>query len=160
MNTNNDKTADGQSANARSRDMKSYLNYFASVGINILIVTLYIKYIWEHDGVIGLAAVYAAAFIISLFVYFFRNKPFQIDAILGCAGILGMLYSVMIKNNWLLFAEMLMTIVIMFSVTYFYFDWKKIDDERAGKQEPNKQSSPTSGDSGLRCRSAAGAFRR
>jgi hypothetical protein len=115
--------------------MKPYLNYFASTGINILIVILYKKYIWERDGLIGLAAVYAAAFIISIFVYFFRNKPFQIDAILGFTGIFGMLYSVMFKKNWLLFAEILMTIVIMFSVTYFYFDWKKLDDVRAGKQE-------------------------
>jgi len=119
--------------NPKIGTMKNWLNYFASVGINVLIVILYFKFIWERDGILGLVAVYAVAIIISIFVFIYREKTLQIDAILGFAGILGMVYALPYKKSWYLMAEIMMIIVAMFSVTHHYFDWKSLD-ERAEKE--------------------------
>ena len=114
--------------------MKNYVNYFASVGINALIVFLYVKLLLTHDGIQGLAAIYALAVIISILLYIFRKKTIQIDAIMGGACLLGMLYVLIYKKSWYLMAEMLMTLLVIFSVTYYYLDWKSLDKRSRGKK--------------------------
>jgi cobalamin biosynthesis protein CobD/CbiB len=64
-------------------------------------------------------------------IYVYRKKTIQIDLILGGILIvvaLPMLY----KKSWFLLAELMMTVFVIFSVTYYYFDWKSLD-ERASK---------------------------
>lgn len=110
-----------------------YVNYLASVGINALIVVLYFRFIWVRDGIIGIVAIYAVALVISVFVYIYRKKTIQVDVILGgiflIAGV-----TMQFKRNWYLLAELLMAVFVIFSVTYYYFDWKSLD-ERAGQKE-------------------------
>lgn len=110
-----------------------YVNYLASVGINALIVVLYFKFIWIRDGIIGLAAIYAVALIISVFIYIYRKKTIQVDAILGGIFLIAAI-AMQFKRNWYLLAELLMAVFVIFSVTYYYFDWKSLDN-RAGQKE-------------------------
>jgi len=109
-----------------------YMNILASIGINVLIVVLYFKFLWVRDGLIGLAAIYSVSSIVSILIYVYRKKTIQIDAILGGVLIIAVLYAMLYKKSWFLLAEMLMTVLVIFSVTYYYFDWKSLD-ERASK---------------------------
>lgn len=109
-----------------------YMNILASVGINILIVVLYIKFLWVRDGIIGLTSIYLIASIVSTLIYVYREKTIQIDAILGAILIIAALYAMLYKKSWFLLAEEMMTVFVIFSVTYYYFDWKSLD-ERASK---------------------------
>lgn len=108
-----------------------YLNYLASAGINVLIIVLYFKFLLVRDGIIGLAAIYLIASILSILIYVYREKTIQIDAILGTVLIIAVLYA-MLKKSWFLLAEVTMIVFVIFSVTYYYFDWKSLD-ERASK---------------------------
>lgn len=112
-------------------------NYFASIGINVLLVVLYFRFLWTRNGVLGLVAIYVVASLICLFVYRLRGKIFLVDVILGSSFLAGMLYALWYEKSWYLMAEIVMTTIVMFSVTYYYFDWKKLD-ERAGKQEASQ----------------------
>jgi len=109
-----------------------YMNILASIGINVLIVVLYFKFLWVRDGIIGLTSIYLVASIVSILIYVYREKTIQIDAILGAVLIIAALYAMLYKKSWFLLAEEMMTVFVIFSVTYYYFDWKSLD-ERASK---------------------------
>lgn len=117
--------------------MKNFQNCLASVVINALIVILYLKFLLARDGIQGLIEIYLVASAISILVYIYRKKTIKVDAILGGFSLIGMLYAMLYKKSWYLFAEMLMTLAIMYSITYFFFDWKRLDDERTGKRGTN-----------------------
>jgi len=105
----------------------SKTDVFSSVALNFLTVFMYFKFLLPYFDIIGIIYIYLCAIIICIYIYCMRNKAFIVDATLGAVFILIALYIMLMQKSLPLLAALMSIVVIIFSVSTFYFDWKKLD---------------------------------
>src|SRR5574341_605625 len=107
-----------------------FINYAASLALNVLVVFLYYYFIGKDSGTIGLVYIYVIAWLMCIYIYSLRYKELIIDATLGPIFLASMVYALIFKRSWQLMAEIMFIAIIIFSISSFYFDWSRLDKRR------------------------------
>lgn len=99
----------------------------AALSINIILIVLYMKFLASYFGGTGIIYAYVIAFTICVYIYVLKKKEYIVDATLGFAFVVVMIYFLWLKKSWPLFIMEIGVFVIVYSISLFYFDWKKLD---------------------------------
>jgi len=100
------------------------LNIISSMGINLLIIVLYVRFIWEYHGAAGLVIIYLVSAVVGLIMYLYRKHNVIVELVFGIIALLFCLYSMIVARSYVLAAELLMTMCIVMSITYYYFNYE------------------------------------
>lgn len=99
------------------------LNIAASAIVNVIIVVLYFRFLWEAYGAKGILLTYAISAIICIAILLFRAKKKFVDVTLGAATLVSFIYAMLVVMSYHLLAVIMMVCCIVMSVSFRYFDW-------------------------------------